>query len=100
MNTIQQIKEVELQIQNITKFLKENTLNNNQLVNGIRIGVLEKDADGDIQIISNYWFGYNSEIDYEIIQLYKKGLENSLKHLIIKLQKESEEIVELLNKYK
>ncbi len=97
MSTIERIKELEVEIENIKKFLNTDTITNGELCNGIGISIWQGDNK---QIISSYWFGVNSGVDITIVERYVQGLNNSLDSLLKTLRKEIEESNSLLNKYK
>jgi hypothetical protein len=96
MTTIERIKEIETEISNLNKWLKNNTMKNGDLINGLGISLSD---DGNKQRISSYWFGFSSEVELDFIKLYLKGLENSRKYLIKQAIIEVEELQSFIKKY-
>jgi len=96
MTNLERIKEIEIEISNLNKWLKNNTMSNGDLINGL--GIILSD-DGNKQRISSYWFGFSSEVELDIIKLYLKGLENSRKYLIKQAIIEVNELQALISKY-
>ena len=96
MTVLEKIKEIENEISNLNKWLKNNTMKSGDLTNGLGISLID---GGSQHRISSYWFGFNSEIELDIIKLYIKGLENSRKSLIKQAVIEVNELQILIKKY-
>lgn len=96
MTTIERIQKVETELNMIAKLVAKSTMSNGDFINGIRVTISE-----DLENIeSSYWFGFNSKIEKEIIEIYLKGLNNSLQSLLKTLKEETEQANLLLTKYK
>lgn len=96
MSTIERIQRVETELNMIAKLVAKNTMSNGDFINGIRVTI----SDDSENIESSYWFGLNSKIEKEIIELYLKGLNNSLRWLLKTLKEETEQANLILEKYK
>ena len=96
MTVLEKIKQIEIEIVNLKKWLKDNTMKSGDLTNGLGISLSD---GGNQRRISSYWFGFNSEIELDIIKLYLKGLENTRKGLIKQAIIEVNELQSLIKKY-
>lgn len=95
MTIIERINKIETEITIVKKIVSVNTFKNGDFINGIKIEISSDLED----IVSSYWFGFDSNIEREIVDLYLKGLTNSLESLLLQAKREVDKLNLILKKY-